>query len=152
MKFWRITTKKFALDRTCHGARTEGGRWNPVGFAVLYAGSTVEICALEKFVHLGGTVFPPLVLVSIELPDDPDLIIRPAVDDLPENWAELPAPESTQIFCRDRLLLHNALMMLVPSAIIPEALNAVVSADHPAFHRVQLKIEREFRFDARMLK
>lgn len=150
MRLWRITTKKYALDKSCYGARTEGGRWNPIGFAVMYAGSTIEICALEKFVHLGGAMHPPLVLVSIELPDEPGLIIQPERADLPKNWADLPAPESSQIFGRDTLLGSDALALLVPSAIIPEAINAVINAEHPAFSRVNLKIERDFSFDARM--
>ena len=152
MKLWRITTKKYALDRACYGARSEGGRWNPIGFPVLYAGATVEICALEKFVHLAGAKHPPLVLVSVELPDNESLIIQPAIADLPPDWAELPAPESTQIFGRDTLVKYRALAMLIPSAIIPEALNAVINADHPAYDQVKLSIEREFRFDARMQK
>jgi RES domain-containing protein len=152
LKFWRITTKKYALDRSCYGARSEGGRWNPIGFPVLYAGATVEICALEKFVHLAGTIYPPLVLVAVELPDDASLIARPKIDDLPSDWADLPAPESTQIFGRETLVKHQSLVMLIPSAIIPEALNAVINADHPAYDQVKLSIEREFRFDARMRK
>lgn len=151
MKLWRITTRKYALDKSCYGARTEGGRWNPIGFAVMYAGTTIEICALEKFVHLGGAMHPPLVLVSIALPDEPGLIIQPELATLPPNWAELPAPESTQIFGRDTLLGTNALALLLPSAIIPEASNVVIHAEHPAFSRVTLKIERDFAFDARML-
>lgn len=118
----------------------------------MYAGSTIELCALEKFVHLGGAIHPPLVLVSIELPDEPGLIIQPARADLPENWADLPAPESSQIFGRDTLLASKALALLLPSAIIPEAINAVINAEHPVFSKVALNIERDFAFDARMRK
>ena len=52
------------------GAQLYGGRWNPPGYPVMYAGATIEICALEKFVHLTGAAHPPLVLVSIDVPDD----------------------------------------------------------------------------------
>ena len=77
MRFWRIATARWALDRKCEGARIEGGRWNPVGTPALYAGTTPVICALEKFVHLDGMAHPPLKLVVVEIPDDDDLVYTP---------------------------------------------------------------------------
>ncbi|MGH8684596.1 MAG: RES domain-containing protein, partial [Nitrosospira sp.] len=35
-----MTLEKLALDKKCDGARTQGGRWNPVGVPALYAGTT----------------------------------------------------------------------------------------------------------------
>src|SRR5438067_9482596 len=92
LRLWRITTRKWALDTLCEGARLYGGRWNPIAWPVMYAGATIEICALEKFVHLGGAAHPPLVLVSIDVPDDEALVYRPPLADLPPDWADLPAP------------------------------------------------------------
>lgn len=151
MRLWRITTAPWALDKRCDGARSHGGRWNPVGFGVLYAGTTIELCALEKFVHLSGTVVPPMVLVAIDVPDRAGPVFKPALADLPDDWAALPAPASTQEIGQQWLASPDALMMLVPSAVIPEAVNAVINPAHPAYAQVTLEVVRQFRFDARMI-
>ena len=42
--------------------------------------------------------------------------------------------------------------MLVPSAIIPESVNAVINPRHPAYRDIRVEIMRAFTFDARMIK
>lgn len=152
MRMWRITSSRWALDRICAGARDDGGRWNPPGLAAMYAGSTVEICALEKFVHLSGVDHAPLKLVAIDLPDDPKLIYTPKLSALPRDWSSLPVAAGSQQFGGKWLSEARHLIMLIPSAIVPEAKNAVINPAHPAYDRVLLKIERNFSFDARMFK
>lgn len=152
MKLWRITTKKWARDTLCDGARLNGGRWNPIGYPVMYAGTTIEICALEKFVHLAGSAHPPLVLVSVEVPDDAALFIQPPLADLPQDWSDLPASSSAQEFGRRWLESAKQLVLLVPSAIIPESLHAVINPAHPAYRHVTVEIVRGFSFDARLFK
>jgi RES domain-containing protein len=150
LKLWRITTPQWALDRRCDGARLHGGRWNPPGLPVMYAGTSIEIAALEKFVHLNSAPQPPLVLVSIDVPDDPQLHSRARVADLPADWAELPVPASTQEFGRRWIEAGPGLVLLVPSVIVPEASNALINPLHSAFKRVRLKVVRDFSFDVRM--
>ena len=152
MRLWRITTRNWALDTLCDGARLYGGRWNPVGYPVMYAGGTIEICALEKFVHLAGVTHPPLVLVAIDLPDDETLYKRPQLSELPRDWADRPAPASAQEYGRKWLASGSELAMFVPSAVIPEATNAVINPRHPAYRELSLAIVRDFSFDARMFK
>ncbi|MES2933318.1 MAG: RES family NAD+ phosphorylase [Pseudomonadota bacterium] len=150
MKLWRIAAERYALDKTCDGARLYGGRWNPIGYPVLYAGTTIEIAALEKFVHLAGIAHPPLKLIEITLPADPELVYLP--DDFPADWADLPISASAQAFGRQWIDDAKTLVMLVPSAIIPEAKNAVVNTAHPQYRDVVLQIKRDFSFDGRMFK
>lgn len=158
MRLWRITTRQWALDKRCDGARLYGGRWNPVGLPVMYAGSTIEICALEKFVHLAGAPHPPLVLVAINVPDDISdnasgtLHVKPVLSRLPNGWADLPPSSGAQEFGAAWLQSSSELVMLVPSAIIPESTNALINPAHPAYAQVTLDIVRAFTFDARMFK
>ena len=152
MRLWRITTKQWALDKRCDGARLYGGRWNPVGHPVMYAGSTIAICALEKFVHLAGAPHPPLVLVAIDVPDDEALRIQPALPHLPAGWADLPPSGGSQEFGNAWLQSGSELVMFVPSAIIPESVNALINPAHRAYAQVSLEIVRDFTFDARMFK
>jgi RES domain-containing protein len=152
MLVWRIAQSKWALDKRCAGARNEGGRWNPVGMAPLYAGTNVEICALEMFAHLAGVDHPPLKLVAIAIPDKPRMCYTPAIKDLPVGWSALPVSAASQEFGGRWLAEVGQLVMLVPSVLVPEARNAVINPMHPDYQHVSLKVVREFTFDSRMFK
>jgi RES domain-containing protein len=152
LKLWRIVARKWALDKLCDGARLHGGRWNPIGYPAMYAGTTIEICALEKFVHLGESPHPPLVLVSIAIPDEPSLQFFPKMKEFPADWAELPSPASAQEFGRKWLEAADQLVMFLPSAIIPETMNALINPRHTAYQNIKLEVVRDFTFDARMFK
>ena len=85
---WRIARRAYALDKLGVGAREAGGRWNRAGTSVIYAGGTLGIAALEKFVHLAGVVPPDLVLVRVVLPEGASSETRRAAD-LPPGWDAL---------------------------------------------------------------
>jgi RES domain-containing protein len=152
MRLWRIVQSKWALDKLCAGARAEGGRWNPAGIPALYAGTNVEICALEKLAHLAGVNHPPLKLVSVDIPDNPKLVYTPAMKLFPTGWSDLPISAASQEFGRRWLEEAEQLVMLVPSVLVPEAKNAVINPLHSEYKRVVLKIVRDFTFDSRMFK
>lgn len=152
MRVWRITKAKLALDTSCTLTKKYGGRWNPIGHAAFYAGTTVELCALESFVHLTGRGQPPLALVAIDLPETSALAVRPPSTELPADWAALPVAAASQEFGKAWLTSLNQLLMLVPSAIVPEATNCVINPAHPEFAGIRLSIVRPFTFDARMFK
>lgn len=116
----------------------------------MYAGTTIEICALEKFVHLAGVTAPPLALVAIDVPDEPGLIYAPTMQDLPAGWSDLPMSAAAQVFGRTWISAADQLVMLVPSAIIPEARNAVINPKHLAYRGITLSVVRNFTFDSRM--
>ena len=146
---WRIARRPYALDRVGAGARDSGGRWNAVGTAVIYAGRTIGIAALEKFVHLAGVVPPDLVLVRVVVPDGASSE-TPAIADLPADWNALRhGPLSVQFGTR-WARQKRSLVLYVPSAIIPEESIGVLNPNHPEFAGVRIVVEREFRYDLRM--
>ena len=147
---WRIARRPYALDRLGAGARDGGGRWNILRTAVIYAGRSVGIAALEKFVHIAGTVPPDLVLVRIMVPKGASSETPPFAD-LPPGWnARRPGPASMQFGTR-WAQEKRSLVLYVPSAILPEETIAVLNPGHPEFGSVRIEIEREFRYDSRML-
>ena len=89
MRAWRIARSRFALDRSGAGGLVDAGRWHPLGVPVIYAGLSVEICALEKLVHTGRILPPDLQLVRLDLPDDPGLYEHLDPARVP-NWADTP--------------------------------------------------------------
>lgn len=153
MRAWRLSQPQWALDKSNLGAKKFGGRWNPVNMGAMYAGTTVEICALEKFVHIAASPPPDLLLVAIDLPDDGALWETFSVDDLPVDWDSLPMSASAAAFGGEWLSSSDKLYMRVPSVIVPEASNLVVNPAHPAYaNEVRMAIKRYFTYDSRMWK
>lgn len=146
---WRIARRPYALDRFGIGAREDGGRWNRPGTSVIYAGGTIAIAALEKFVHLAGVIPPDLVLVRIELPDGYSALSL-TVADLPKDWDLLPPGPASMVFGTRWARENRSLVLYVPSVLVPEERNAVLNPGHPEFAGVKMTIERDFRFDPRM--
>ena len=149
-RFWRITKKRYALDKSCEGNRLNGGRWNRPGYGALYAAETIELAALEKFVHSAGITPLDLVLAAVDVADDDSLIRRVAIRDLPAGWDGLPASDAAQEFGTEWLKRAGGLVLLVPSVIVPESMNAVINPLHPRYAEVRLTIIRDFQFDSRM--
>jgi RES domain-containing protein len=151
VRFWRISQRRFALDKLCAGAARFGGRWNPIGMPALYCGTSVAICALEKFVHIGAAPVPPLVLVSVDIPDS-SLLYAPLIAVLPVGWDTMPTSAAAQKFGAAWLAAGNNLAMAVPSAIVPEETNVILNPRHPEYAQVELAVVRQFQFDNRMFK
>lgn len=153
MRCWKIAIEDVALDRSCKGAQEKGGHWNSVGTPALYAGATVELCALEKWVHIdNGEDETNLVLVSIDVPDDQSLCRKVTPEELPKGWDDVPVSKQAQEFGTRFLKDGGELYMCVPSVIIPEACNYVINPAHAAYGQVKLEIVRKFCFDPRMFK
>ena len=147
---WRIARRPYALDRTGTGARESGGRWNRPGVAVIYTGRSVAIAALEKFVHLSGVIPPDLVLVRVEIPAGSSSE-TPRISDLPRDWNALPPAPASMEFGTKWAREGRSLVLYVPSAIVPEETNGVLNPHHPQFTGVRMDIDRDFRYDSRML-
>jgi RES domain-containing protein len=148
MLAWRIARAKFALDRSGAGG-ADGGRWHAQGVPVIYAGLSVEICAMEKLAHTGHILPADLMLVALSLPDD--MVLYETVDSaaLP-GWAATP-PGAVSVDCGTGFLRSlRALGLIVPSSIVPEARNIVLNPLHPRFAEVGFEILRPFVFDQRL--
>jgi RES domain-containing protein len=149
MRTWRIAEQDVALDRSCAGARKSGGHWHAEGCAALYSAMTAELAVLEKFVHADGDE-EGLVLVAVDLPDDPELGVHVERDELPEGWDDPDNGGSAARFGTAFLQKCHHLYMRVPSVVVEEGVNLVINPEHPAYDDVALSIVRSFRFDPRM--
>lgn len=150
MQVWRISKRQYALDRLGSGARISGGRWNSPGVAVIYAGMTPEITAMEKLVHTGHILPADLVLVRLDLPEESSLYEHRALADLPQGWDALPGSTSAVDIGNAFVSAGVYLGMIVPSSVMPEARNIVLNPNHPAFAHVGMTIIRPFEFDSRL--
>lgn len=150
MRAWRICRRRHAALKG-EGARLHGGRWNTPGGAVVYASSTLALAALELLVHVDPEDVPrDLVAMSIAIPHDaPVTTITPG--DLPRDWNRHPAHPACAAL-GDRWLAEGAALILtVPSAVVPEEANVLVNPRHPRARHVSVASVRPFAFDRRLL-
>lgn len=131
------------------GARRVGGRWNPPGTPMVYAASTLSLAALECLVHFDLSEAPAdFVALQIEFPEA--FVERIEVARLPSHWRESPPPAELaqigQLWVREQ----RSAILAVPSAIIPDETNYLVSPGHPDVSRVMVGPPRPFQFDPRL--
>lgn len=73
----------------------------PPGVAVICTAATLSLAALELFVNLDPEILPPnLVSTAVMVPDG-RRIEDVALDGLPVDWRDYPAPEPLQVIGAD---------------------------------------------------
>ena len=145
MRLWRITTRKWALDKRCDGARLYGGRWNPPGSPVVYASESRALAVLEVFVHLTAEARAmSFVLLSIEMPTRARVTRQ-------EGERPRRSLGVSQEIGRRWLDEGDTLAIVVPSVIVPQDANYVLNVRHPQFAGLVAKHE-PFSFDERLWK
>jgi RES domain-containing protein len=150
MRIWRIARRNFQkLDG--EGARLHGGRWSPEGTPVVYASSTLALAALEYLVNVDIEDVPDdLVALEVEVPDDTSTE-ETHVSDLPRGWNQVEEHPACIIRGSDWVTAGDALVLRVPSALIPTEQNILLNPRHPEMARVRLVSSRDFAFDPRLL-
>lgn len=149
MRVWRLCVGQHAAPDG-EGARLFGGRWNPPGAAVVYASATLSLATLEYLVNLDSDLFPEnLVAVSADIPSALD-IQSVAVGDLPANWREYPGPDVLPVIGATWAAARQAVILSVPSAVIPEERNYLLNPAHPHFSRICWNTPEPFQFDPRL--
>lgn len=118
---------------------------------MIYAGGTIAIAALERFVHLAGVVPLDLVLVRVALPAGHSAE-RPRRAALPKEWDRVPAGPASMAFGTAWARERRSLALVVPSALVPEEDNVVLNPEHPEFASVAMALERDFSYDPRMYR
>ena len=148
---WRlIKEKEVKAALTGEGARIYGGRCNNKGIPAVYASGTLSLAALELFVHLGlPEIKIPFASIRATIPDD---VAVEAVNDLPNDWREEPAPDSTKEIGTDWFRERRSAVLRVPSAVVPSEFNYVLNPEHPDFGKITIEAPERFYFDPRMYK
>jgi RES domain-containing protein len=146
---YRIVNSKYPSNNGA-GAAMRGGRWNHKGTPLVYCGATASLCALEVLAN--GAVLPKSrVVIAAEIPDS--LKIEHLVDsDLPLNWNDEIAPDSTKDFGTKWAATNSSAILSVPSAIVPDERNFLINPLHPDFHKIKFSAPKPFVFDPRLKK
>jgi len=149
MEVYHLGKTKFAEQLTGEGAKLHGGRWNLSGYPCLYTSGSRALSVLEYAanVHLEEMPFS----LSITVYSIPDKSWKEfSMNDLPQNWLQIPAPEETKEWGSHFLQQAKFLALKVPSVIIPSEFNFILNPLHPDFKKVNIKEVHSFTFDARI--
>jgi RES domain-containing protein len=150
MRVWRLCRARHAATAfDGEGARLFGGRWNEKGVAVVYTSATLSLAALEVLVHHRVPIPPQeFVAIAADLPDDspPETV---DVSKLPSDWQADPPPRALPRLGSEWARSLRSLVLIVPSALVPQEFNYLINPRHPAAARLSLHPPRAFPFDPR---
>jgi RES domain-containing protein len=148
--FRLVKAKHVSNAFTGEGARLAGGRWNLPGIALVYASESLSLAALETFVHL-----QPVdrriryAWFRIDIPDNV-AIDTPAT--LPNEWRAEPPTEATQAIGSQWARQSQAMVLRVPSILVPREFNLLLNPLHAQFKRLKISAPQPFDFDGRLWK
>lgn len=148
MRVWRLARRVHpVLDG--EGARRAGGRWNSPGTSIVYTAGSRALAALELLAYVSpGTEPVDLELFEVQLPDDARLrAVSP--DELERDW-QIPRHPGCQHHGDAWARSSDALVLVVPSAMIPEEPNYLINPAHPDAARVRVVGSRPFTYDPRL--
>ncbi|HEY5391846.1 MAG TPA: RES family NAD+ phosphorylase [Hanamia sp.] len=148
MIIYRLTTGKFANDISGTGAKINGGRWNPVGFAALYTSQNISLAILEILVRATKFTSPDsYTLTSFEIPDEGIYDIQ--LKKLKKNWKS--DIRYTQGIGEDFLNENKSFCLRVPSAIVPTENNFLLNPLHPDFKKLKIINSELLELDKRLM-
>lgn len=148
---WRLDLQPHgsAWDRAI-GSATVGGRWNPVGYPVVYCSADPATAILEVAVHKGFAALDavPHVLTRARILEAADVhVVMP--DDVPNaGWLQPGSPgQGQQAF--GRTLLEQHLFVVIPSTVTQESWNLLFNPTRAA-GRYALASQTRFALDTRL--
>lgn len=148
---YRISLSKHIDDLSGTGAKLYGGRWNHIGYPVLYASGSRSLAALEFLVHVDMALAPTnLSIAEINITKK---VKRESIDvlNLPPGWREYPAPQALADLGTGWLKSKSSLLLDIPSAVVDKEVNTLINPAHSDIkHLSMVNIER-FSFDPRLL-
>lgn len=148
MIVYRLTTAAYKNDLSGIGAKLYGGRWNSPGLPVIYTAENISLAVLEILVRTDKYSIPITYnLVKISFPDTAT-VIEIQEKKLKRNWEF--DPGYTQWMGDEFLKANEALIMKVPSAVVPEESNYLLNPGHPDFKKIKIAETDAFNFDKRL--
>ena len=152
LRAWRIVKSVHAATAfSGEAAKQYGGRWNSHGSAVIYTASSISLAMLEILVHIRrDQLLRHYVLFGVEFADD--LVESLEAKTLPPSWRNYPAPAATQQVGDRWLVASKFAVLRVPSVIVPDESNYLLSPAHPDFKKILIGPAEPIEFDPRLLR
>lgn len=155
MRFYRISRAVQSAPEIAFsglGAAKAAHRWNwpSPKLRAVYCSETLALACLETLVHIRPLPrnFPPSVFYTVELPEEQ--CERPQPASLPAGWDAVVPSSAARDFGGAFLKEQRAVALIVPTAIVPIGLNAIVNPQHPNFRLSWVRGPHPFRYDGRL--
>jgi RES domain-containing protein len=132
------------------GSAKVGGRWNPVGYPVVYCSADPATAILEVAVHKGFAVLDavPHVLTRARILEVTDVhVVMP--DDVPNAAWLTPGSPSGGQQSFGRALLEEHLFVVIPSTVTSESWNLLFNPTRAA-GRYEPETQKRFALDTRL--
>lgn len=148
---WRLDLQSHGSvwDRGVGSAKA-GGRWNPVGFPVVYCSADPATALLEVAVHKGFAVIDTVrhVLTRARILDVADVhVVTP--EDVPNGAWLRPGSPSRGQQAFGRALLEQHVFVVIPSTVTQESWNLLFNPTRAA-GRYELETQKRFALDTRL--
>ncbi|MSQ60580.1 MAG: RES domain-containing protein [Betaproteobacteria bacterium] len=151
MILWRLSPARYAtLALTGEGASLRGGRWNSRGVKAVYASLDPATTILEALTTFDLAFAPNggFQLLKLSIPADVQFT-EPPLAELPERWADWDSPGAAREYGDVFLKSGLGHLLIVPSAVLPQARNAVINPAHPQARKISIMQQTPFEFDPR---
>jgi RES domain-containing protein len=140
---WRISNYA-SLDG--EGGMFASGRWHEAERRIVYTSDHPAAALLELLVHLNPMAKPiHCQLLKIRLPDDLKSLGMPL---LPKGWQN--QSSVTQTIGNQWLDENQSPVFVVPSAIVPDAINYLINPLHPNAALIKIESVQSVPLDGRL--
>lgn len=127
-------------------------RWTSRGRPVVFTAESISLALLEFTVHhRRRNWIPSSVMVVADVPEDASMEAVD-IDQLPDDWRAEESPAELRGFGDDWLERGDALVLRVPSAIVPEECNFLINPSHPDFHGITIHPPSDYIIDGRLIR
>lgn len=135
MLVYRIVHKKYSTSLFASGLK---GRWNSTGKKVIYTAESIPLAFLENMVRRQGVGFnSDFKIMIIEIPDSLSISgINPS--DLKSGWRDFKDYSKCQPLGDKWYDEGKTMILKVPSAVLTEAFNYVISVEFSDYRMVRL--------------
>jgi len=152
VEVFRISRAQYADNLTASGV---ANRWNYENEYVLYTAASRSLATLELVVQRAA-IQPHFTcqLVVIRINDDESLYEQFTQKELPQNWRQEQAYPLLQRLGSQWYHRKSALVLKIPSAIIPKEYNYIINTSHPDFKEEHIKIvdKEPYFWDNRLIE
>ncbi len=90
--------------------------------------------------------------VLFDIAFDSALQRRLEVKSLPKNWKKSPSPGAVQAMGDEWIANAGAVVLRVPSVLVPSEWNYLINPQHPDFKRLAIGPKQRIKFDSRLLR
>ncbi|MEA2060939.1 MAG: RES family NAD+ phosphorylase [Thermodesulfobacteriota bacterium] len=150
---WRLVKSRYVQSAfSGEGPRRYGGRWNSKETPIVYTASTLSLAAMEILVNTLSASPSYLLHLFQAIPVRFDASLVDSDVEIPGDWDQKPIGLASRTFGDEWVKKNAALILEVPSVVVPIESNFLINPHHPDFSKITIGDPMGFQFDGRFLR